>query len=49
MYIKPGKDFLMTTMPWINLNTAKTEYVLIGLTYRINNLDAQPLIKIDKQ
>ena len=33
----------------LNLNIAKTEYVLIGSRYRINSLDVQPSINIDKQ
>ena len=33
----------------LNLNIAKTEYVLIGLRHRINSLDIQPSINIDKQ
>ncbi len=33
----------------LNLNIAKTEYVLIGSRHRIDNLDVQPSIKIDKQ
>ena len=33
----------------LNLNIAKTEYVLIGSRHRINSLDIQPSINIDKQ
>jgi hypothetical protein len=33
----------------LNLNIAKTEYVLIGSRYRINSSDVQPSINIDKQ
>ena len=33
----------------LNLNIAKTEYVLIGSRHRINSLDMQPSIIIDKQ
>ena len=33
----------------LNLNIAKTEYVLIGSRQRINRLDIQPSINIDKQ
>ena len=33
----------------LNLNIAKTEYVLIGSRHRINSLDIQPSINFDKQ
>ena len=33
----------------LNLNIAKTEYVLVGSRQRINSLDIQPSINIDKQ
>ena len=33
----------------LNLNIAKTEYVLIGSRHKINSLDIQPSINIDKQ
>ena len=33
----------------LNLNIAKTEYVLIGSRHRINSLNIQPSINIDKQ
>ena len=33
----------------LNLNIAKTEYVLIGSRHRVNSLDIQPSINIDKQ
>ena len=33
----------------LNFNIAKTEYVFIGSRHRINSLDIQPSINIDKQ
>ena len=49
-----ANEYLRNVRNWLsanklNLNIAKTEYVLIGSRHRIDNLDVQPSIKIDKQ
>ena len=51
---KRANEDLLNVQKWLSvnklsLNIATTEYVLIGSRFRINNMDIQPRVKIDRK